>query len=61
MVDKGTSAADLARELESKSTRPPIVLTAFSLLWCGLIARYFGGRIGRKLYGLEPRGPLPPV
>jgi hypothetical protein len=61
MVEKGATAADLARELESKSTRPPIVLTAFSLLWCGIIVRFFGGRNGRKLYGLEPRGPLPPV
>jgi hypothetical protein len=54
-ADKATDVAALAGELQAKSTRPPIALVVLSLLWCGIIVRYFGGRLGRELYGLPSR------
>ena len=52
-ADKAAAAAELVGELQAKSIRPPIFLMVFTLLWCGVIALYFGGRAGRQLYGLE--------
>jgi hypothetical protein len=54
-ADKATAVAELAGELQAKSVRPPIALAVFTLLWCGVIVLYFGGRAGRELYGLPPR------
>jgi hypothetical protein len=54
-ADKATAAGELAGELEAKSVRPPIALAVFSLLWCSIVVRFFGGRAGRELYGLGPK------
>lgn len=55
----GSSAGEVEATIKALAVIMPLVTALFGILFCVVIMAFFGGRRGRRLYGLEDAAPVP--